>query len=354
MIWFDLATPKSVLFFYPLMKALKKDIFITTRASESYTETKELLDMLGFDYLITGSFGGADIREKLIASMERMINLAKVLEEKEVDVLVNLCSVDANRLAFGLKIPIINFYDIPLSDHRSNFSKALPQARLTLPLSKVVFKPFVVPDEIFLRFALEQDQIITYDFIDPLIWLKDFKPDINYVKDVMKIPVGEKPIIVVREEEFKASYVEKKFPILYEGLLKLKDEIDANFVIIPRYEANHLKELFPFAIILEKKYIIQHLLAFADLFIGGGGTINLEATYFGTPVISTRSFVSHYDKYMITVGLMRWVQSSDELVEKAKRLIGKRFNELAENVWGSMNVDMDLFIETIEKVRRGL
>ncbi len=62
--------------------------------------------------------------------------------------------------------------------------------------------------------------------------------------------------------------------------------------------------MFPYAAVLEEKMVIQHLLAFADLFIGGGGTLNSEACFFGTPAISTRSFVSHYDKLLIDAELM--------------------------------------------------
>jgi predicted glycosyltransferase len=353
MIWFDIVTPKAALFFSPIIKKFDSQgerVLITTRKSEGYEEIVELLDMLNIPYEVIGGFGGGTLNGKLHASIERMYQMTKLLDKYNPDIMVSICSVDANRVAYGLGIPIVNFYDIPLSDYKYDFKKALPQARLTLPLSTVALKPFVVPDEIFYRFALEKDQVYTYDFIDPLIWLYDFKPDINYVKDVMKIPL-DKPIIVVREEEFKASYVMKKYSLLYDGLLELKDKIDATFVIIPRYEAEPLKELFDFAIILEKKYKIQHLLAYASLFIGGGGTINLEATYFGTPVISTRSFISHYDKYVVDVGLMKWVNDKDSLVNTALKLIGKRFDELAQNVWGSMKVDLDFLTDTILKAK---
>jgi len=134
--------------------------------------------------------------------------------------LVSLSSVDAVRVAFGLGIPVYNFYDIPLSDYRTNFKKALPQAKLTIPLSTKMFKPFVVPNEVILRFGLEKDQIIEYQFIDPLIWLKDFKFDKNYVEKIyQKYNINrQKFTILIREEEYKASYVRKKYPFLYESL----------------------------------------------------------------------------------------------------------------------------------------
>ena len=156
----------------------------------------------------------------------------------------------------------------------------------------------------------------------------------------------KKKTIIVREEEYKASYVMKKYPILYEGLEILKDKLDANIIAIPRYEPEPLQELLPFATVLKEKMIVQHLLAFADLFIGGGGTLNSEATYFGTPTISTRSFVSHYDKLLIDEGLMQKADSVDELIDLCMEHFGKRTD--AKRVFDTMKLDLsDLVGEII-------
>ena len=86
---------------------------------------------------------------------------------------------------------------------------------------------------------------------------------------------------------------------------------------------------------LENKIQIQHILAFCDLFIGGGGTLNSEACYFGTPTISTRSFISHYDKWLLDLGLMSKADSPDELVSRAKQILSKR-NKKALEIFGAM------------------
>jgi hypothetical protein len=352
MIWFDLVTPKSVLFFTPIINFLKqnnKEVLITTRTGEGYTEIIELLKLYNIDFVDRGVFGGACLADKLSASIERQKALMEYISIFNVKKLISLCSVDANRVAFGLGIPVINFYDIPLSDYKSDFRKALPQARLTLPLSDKVFKPFVVPDEIFMRFSLEKHQIYEYGFIDPVIWLKDFKPDFDYVKELFsKYNIDiKKPYILVREEEYKSSYVDKKYPILYESIEEIKEKTNSNVIFIPRYESDYLKKEFPDCYVLEEKVIIQHLLAFASLFIGGGGTLNTESCYFGTPTISTRSFVSHYDKFQIDSGLMVWVNSKNELIDTATKMFGKRYDEKAKNVFGKMKVDLKQMLKII-------
>ena len=97
---------------------------------------------------------------------------------------------------------------------------------------------------------------------------------------------------------------------------------------------------------IKNKLRVQHLLAYADLFIGGGGTLNSEACFFGTPTISTRSFISHYDKWLIDLGLMAKADSANELVDIALASIAKR-NEKARAIFTQMPFNLDEIIEQI-------
>ena len=350
-IWFDLITPKSVLFFNPIIEELRKrgkNILITAREGQAYKEVVDLLRLYNLEFVNRGTFGGGDLKNKLHASINRQKELMEFITQYNVEKLVCLSSVDAVRVAFGLGLPVYNFYDIPLSDYKTNFKRALPQARLTIPLSTKMFKPFVVPDEVILRFGLEKDQIVEYNFIDPLIWLKDFKFDEKYVKDFYK-KYGidrNKFTILIREEEYKASYVNKKYPFLYEVLPILHKKFDANIIIIPRYESDYLKKEFPFAYVIEEKIILQHLLKDVDLFIGGGGTINTEACFLGTPTISTRSFISHYDKWQIDNGLMVWTNDKKELIEFVKQTKNKKLTPNTD-ILKTMKVNTDDIVEEI-------
>ena len=352
-IWFDLITPKSVLFFKPIIEKLKKrgkNILITAREGQDYKEVVDLLRLYNLEFINRGTFGGGDLKDKLHASINRQKELMEFITRYDVEKLVCLSSVDAVRVAFGLGLSVYNFYDIPLSDYKTDFKKALPQARLTIPLSSKMFKPFVVPDEVILRFGLEKDQIVEYNFIDPLIWLKDFEFDKKYVKDFYK-KYGidrNKFTVLIREEEYKASYVNKKYPFLYETLPDIYKRFNANIIIIPRYESEYLKKEFPFAYVIEEKIILQHLLKDVDLFIGGGGTINTESCFLGTPTISTRSFISHYDKWQIDNGLMVWTNNKKELIEYVKKAKEKKLIPNIK-VLDKMKVDLNLLIESILK-----
>ena len=341
-ILFDIVTPKWVLFFKSIIKKLKhnNNIIITTRSDQTYNETTKLLKLHNLNYISIGKYGGASLEGKLRASLFRMEKLIEIV--KNVDVVVSGSVVDINRIAFGLGKKIVNFNDIPIKGYKNNCNNITAVTRLTAPFSTTLFKPFILSDKIFKNLGV--CDIREYNFLDPLIWLKDFKPDLNYIKKEIPQINLNKPIVVVREEEFKASYVRTRYNFLDEAVKELEKE-DLNLIIIPRYETTHLKEKFKKAIILEKKIILQHLLAHSDLFIGGGGTINIEATYFGVPVISTRSFISHYDKFLIDNNLMWHSNNSKEITKLAKKLIGKK--TYSKKVFDKMKIDLDIFIEGI-------
>ena len=343
-ILFDIVTQKWLLFFKPIIEKLKQNhkIIITTRGDDKYGEVIELLKLYKLDYIPIGEYGGASLEGKLKASIFRMEKLIEIV--KNVDVVVSGSVVDINRVAFGLGKKIINFEDMPVRGYSNECKNITAVTRLTAPFSTILYKPFIVPNKIFEHLGV--CDIREYNFIDPLIWLKDFKPDLEYIKKEIPEIDFNKKIIVIREEEFKASYVGKRYDFLDEAVKELEKE-NFNLIIIPRYESVHLKEKFKKAIILEKKIILQHLLAFTDLFIGGGGTINIEAAYFGVPVISTRSFITHYDKFLIDNNLMWHSNNKEEIVNLAKSLIEEKTN--SKEVFDKMEINIDMFIKGILK-----
>ncbi len=62
------------------------------------------------------------------------------------------------------------------------------------------------------------------------------------------------------------------------------------------------------------------------MLIGGGGTMNLEASYFGIPVISTRSLTLYHDKYLIDNNLMVHISTEDEALKTINKLLGTKQN----------------------------
>ena len=355
MIWIDVATPKYAMFFASMIKELQKrshKILVTTRYAPHYTEAKEILELHGIPHIVLGEYGGATLLEKFEARIFRQKEILDLFKAKGVPkVLICGAVVDSVQVAYGVGIPVVNIYDTPAFGQPGDEKcpkELTAVARLTLPFSKLFFYPFILPKELMLRFALNEEQIESYPFIDVALWIKGLRKE---SKSDFRLRYGidtSKPTILIREEEYKAHYVREKIPTIYEVIPLLRAQLDANLVIMPRYEKERLKNDFgSIATILEEKLKPEEFYPFIDLFIGGGGTMNLEAVCYGIPTISTRSIWLIHDQYLIKNKLMFWTQDCEEILKIAKEMLGKRVESESYFIKGACNFER--MIERIER-----
>jgi hypothetical protein len=336
-ILFDLTTSKNTLFFYPMIREAERrghKVITTTRI---YREANQLQEMLGLKPYVIGSHGGETLRGKMEVHIIRMAQLIPLVER--VDAVVCLSNPDSSRAAFGLGKPLFCFNDIP---------EAEAQSRLTIPLATWVLSPSIIPKEMFLRYGSPREGIWQYDALDPIIWLKDKKVDRSILN---KLGLDtSKPVVVFRESEIKAAYLMSKGEIALGAVSRLISlRPDIQFVCKPRYDANYVKAKLPGAHVIEEVIDFQSLLACADLFIGGGGTCNIEAAYWGTPVISCRPIETIYENWLIEKGLSVKAKSVEEAVSMAEKLMGKRNDELAQQVFGGIEFPLKEVIDLIEE-----
>jgi predicted glycosyltransferase len=331
LIWIDIATPKYALFFSKMIPILKKrnyDILVTTRYSENYTEAKAILDLNNIDYTILGDYGGNDLRGKFLSRLNRQKEIVDLFDTIDYPrFLLTGAVVDSVQTAYGLGIPVVNIYDTPATTFPNDpvTPKSLtPVSRLTLPYSTLFFYPFVIPSHVFDSLGIDSDKIIPYSFIDVCLWMDTIeKKEENDFRVKYNLDTN-KSTVMIREEEYKAHYVNKQLPTLYELIYKLK-ELDINIVIMPRYEKEHLEKDFgSFTTVLQDKLKPKEYYPFIDLFIGGGGTMNLESVYYGIPTISTRSIWLIHDQYLVENNLMHWTDCSDKGLVLVKKLLGTR------------------------------
>ncbi|ANV98187.1 hypothetical protein BBW65_04965 [Helicobacter enhydrae] len=323
MIWLDITDPKYVLFFKEMIPYLEgfDEVLITTRASDGYSECQRLLDLFGLHYYQVGGYGGADKLGKLQARLERQNGFLQLFERLQIRPSLFVCgaSVEGVQTAYGLGIPVINFADTPIAGSAFELSKITILSRLTLPLSELVFHPFVVPKECYCALGLEAKRVLAYPFIDVVLWLKGMQAGEDFRTKMNLNP--HKPTILVREEEYQAHYVKQKLPIIYESVRLLSRSLDVQIVIMPRYGSQELQKEFcgiSNVHILEEKLEPNCFYPYIDLLIGGGGTMNLESCYLGIPTISTRSLFLFHDMYLIQNGLMWHAKTADEVLEYAK------------------------------------
>ncbi|WP_104696912.1 MULTISPECIES: DUF354 domain-containing protein [unclassified Helicobacter] len=328
MIWLDITDPKYVLFFKNLIPLLKNldEVVITTRKSKDYNECYKLLKLFQIEAISLGSYGGASKLDKFNSRLKRQKDFLKLFQKTGIPkIFITGVSVEGTQTAFALGIPIIQFSDTPLASNFFSTDKTTVVAKLTLPLSNLIFRPFVVPEKCYSNLGIEPKNIIPYNFIDVAIWLKNL-PAGNDFRKRYKLD-DTKPTILIREEEYKAHYVKEKNPIIYDciGLLQ---NLEVNLVLMPRYGIDDLKNQFSDTknlTILENKLPPQDFYPFIDMLIGGGGTMNLESCYLGIPTISTRSLFLFHDKYLLDNKLMYHCKNAQEVLSIVKKYITSGF-----------------------------
>ncbi len=329
MIWIDIATPKYALFFSYLFNEFKKiddNILVTTRKSEGYTEAQALLELNHIDHRIVGNYGGETIKDKFVARIKRQQDFVTLFEQIGTpDLFICGSSAEGIQTAFGLGIPTVHFADGPIKADKFSYDDISILAKLTIPLSSLIIKPFFVPDECYTTLGVKPENIIDHDFFEVSLWTKDMATDPQ--KDFRKrygLDIS-RPTILIREEEFKAHYVHERLDVIYDSITILSEAIDANIVLMPRYESQALKSRFSsVALVLEEKLLPEEFYPFIDLLIGGGGTMNVEAATLGIPVISTRSLKFFQDTYLIDNQFMSWAKNPQEVLALTQKLLGTR------------------------------
>lgn len=325
-------------------------VFQTTR---EYREVVQLLHLKGTDAIVVGKHGGGKLLDKLKASAKRTLRLATLIKKWNPDVAVSFSSPEATRVAFGLGIPHICINDSPHAE---------AVARLTIPLSKRLLTPKMIPKEAWTAFGMAANNIVQYNALDAWAWLKDFKPN-----ERIRAELGldeAKPILTFRTEETFAAYLlhkARKIPIVASTIRALlQTSRDFQVVVLPRYEkqAAVLKNIF------REKVVTCHatvdapsLLSFTSIFVGAGGTMTSEAVLLGVPTFSCYPEEPYLiEKYLLSKGLATRETNPMKLARRILEVLDnlktarKKQSENARRLTSAFEDPVDVIVKTVEEV----
>jgi predicted glycosyltransferase len=348
-ILIDVLTPKQVLLFQRLSSLLESrgnEVVLTTR---KYREVNQLLEKNGIKARTVGEHGGGELKNKLLASTKRIQELVHIFEEYPPDLTIAHSSPEMARVSYGLGIPHVLVSDSPHAE---------AVARLTVPLSETLLTPEVIPKKAWLPYGITSERIVQYNALDPYVWLKDFKPDENVIEE---LGIDEaRPIITLRSAETFAAYLaddsargRSLILKVIRGLLKMKD--DAQVVVIPRYHDQiiELNQAFNENVIVCDNVVDgPSLLHFSDIFVGMGGTMNVEAVILGTPTFSSypsESFI--VEKYLIDGGYIEKEVDPEILVSKISRTL-RNLDEIKEASSDRARKLVKGFVDPLEIINR--
>lgn len=350
-IWLDILTPKQALFMSELGRRLEEKGHIILKTTRDYEELNKLMKLKKINAMIIGKHGGANPYRKLLMSTKRILELSKLINKWRPEISIGFASVEAARVSFGLSIPYFCISDSPHAEAVS---------RLTIPFSKKLFTPYVIPKKSWIKFGISKANIVQYKALDPIVWIKTHKLDSSILK-LLKLS-KKKPIITVRLEETYAAYLYKKASLKNSIAIKaieelIKHDIDAQIVVLPRYKEQYkfLINKFKNKVIVPKSPIdALSLLKFSSAFIGGGGTMNAEAALLGIPTISCfPAGLTYVEKFLIKKGLMEKVLDPKKISLKIFKIINektliKKTKEKARNLLKKMEDPLKKIINGIE------
>jgi len=317
-VWIDILTPKQVNFFAPLVKRLSRQGMNVLTTTRNYREVNQLMEIRKTSARKIGRHGGAVLKNKLTSSADRIKHLASLLSAHECDVAISFSSPEAARVAYGLSIPHYCVSDSPHAEAAS---------RLTVPISKMLFTPKVIPMSAWKKYGIDADRIIQYNALDPVVWLKDFKPN-HKVLDELGLDESI-PIVTIRPEETQASYLlsyssNKSISVLMARALR-RSFPRCQIVLLPRYDlATSTKKLVDRSVIVTSHAIDgASLLHYSQLFLGGGGTMTTEAALLGIPSVSFYPAPPTYvERYLLRLRLLKRTGDLDWIVNHAARVLG--------------------------------
>ncbi len=279
------------------LRKLGHQVILTTR---EHPDTKNVMLLLKEPFEIVGKYDPRSLSTRLKASIERELQFCEMFKHDPPDFAISHGSVELCRIAFGFGVKNICTGDTIYT--KANW--------LVVPMTDILVTSKAIPKRAYQRFGTKE--IVQFDGVDEVAWTHIDRP---HQEERYK-----HPLIVVRQSEFKASYMKGK-----DVTLEIAKQLVSlgNVLFLPRYERKKIEGL-----IIPEEFVDSLSLAReADLFVGIGGTIAREAALQGTPTIVIPALGRSYvNEYISKKGFPLFKVKPSDVFKYAKKYLGKRVN----------------------------
>jgi uncharacterized protein len=297
-IWVDLTNSPHVLVLRPVIRALERrgaDVLVTAR---DFAQTLELAQRHGIAVEPIGRHRGGRLAAKGVGLLSRSAALARWARGRRIDLALGHGSNDVMVAAALLRIPSSTAFD---------YEWAKVQHTVNCRLARAVVVPEAIPPERLRHYGATAAKLRRYPGLKEEYYLADFEPDAAVLAELGLDPA--RPIAVVRTPPAVSLYHRFENPLFGQVLDRLRG---TQTVVLPR-TAEQRAELDGF-IVPGRAVDAQSLVAFADLVISAGGTMNREAVALGTPVWTTfEGRMGAVDEALIGAGRLRKLTRADDV-----------------------------------------
>jgi len=324
-VWVDLTNSPHVLVMRPLIEAMRADGHQVEVTARDFAQTLELCERFGIDHTAIGRHRGGQLASKGLGLVSRSGGLVRWARGRRFDVAMGHGSNDVSVAAALLGIPAATAFD---------YEFAAQQHHVNCRLCRVVMVPELIPPERLARYGAKPSKLRRYAGLKEEYYLADFEPDEAVLGELGL--ERDRPLVVVRTPPEVSLYHRFDNPLFRRVLDRLAQD-GTQAVVLPRTrtQRDELRVLERF-VVPDRVVDTQSLVAFADLVISAGGTMNREAVALGTPVYTTfEGRLGAVDEALLREGRMRRLTDAAEVsLERRSAQTGVRIrrdpNELVK------------------------
>lgn len=302
-VWVDLTNSPHVLVLRPIVAALRAQGHEVQITARDFAQTLGLLERFGIEHAVVGRHRGERLTAKALGLAQRSGALTRWARGRGFDLALGHGSNDVSVAARMLRIPCSTMFD---------YEWATVQHSVNCRLAQTVVVPEAIPPERLERYGA-RGKLAQYAGLKEEYYLADFEPDPAVLRELGLDPA--QPIAVVRTPPEVSLYHRFENDVFAEVLDRLRG---AQAVVLPRTQQQR-EELGEGFIVPERAIDAQSLIAYADLVVSAGGTMNREAVALGTPVWTTfQGRLGAVDEQLIADGRLKVLERAAD-VELVKR-----------------------------------
>jgi predicted glycosyltransferase len=310
-VWIDLTNSPHVLVMRPIVELLRADGHEVRVTARDFAQTLGLLERFGIEHEVVGRHRGGRVAAKAVGLASRSTALTRWAARKRFDLALGHGSNDVTVAAAILRIPCATTFDYEWAKVQHTVNCRLAQA--------VVVPDAVAPERLHPYGA--KGKIHAYPGLKEEYYLADFEPDPAILDELGLDPA--QPIAVIRTPPAVSLYHRFENDLFGGVLARVRG---AQAVVLPRTTEQRAELTKAGGFIVPERAIdAQSLIAYADLMVSAGGTMNREAVALGTPVWTTfEGRLGAVDERLIAEGRMRKLTDPGQ-VELGKRAPDEAF-----------------------------
>ena len=311
-VWIDLTNSPHVLVMRPVIDVLRADGHEVHVTARDFAQTLALCERFGIEHTAIGRHRGGKLAAKGLGLVQRSGALARwARRHGPFDLALGHGSNDVTVAAALLRIPCSTTFD---------YEWATVQHTVNCRLAHAVVVPEAIPPERLARYGASAGKLQQYAGLKEEYYLADFEPDPAVLEELGLDPA--QPIVVVRTPPAVSLYHRFEHDTFGAVLARLRDD-GVQAVVLPRTREQRAELSAAGGFTIPERAIdAQSLIAYADLVISAGGTMNREAVALGTPVFSSfEGRLGAVDEQLIADGRLKLLRDPAEVVV-AKRVAG--------------------------------